>query len=191
MYGIFRNENRKVKIHNRIYEQRIYNYLSSLIETSTKIGSYNQKSKYIDINGDLDIKKVLVNFADFMKHEKNNKHESFLEADGRLLFLAFISPIINGTGFAFKEVQGGDEKRFDIVITYNKKMYIIELKIWKGEVYHQNGLVQLAEYLRQYNLENGYLLIFDFRKEQGLSGEYKEEIVEYENNKKSILEVYA
>lgn len=26
-YGIFKNSNGKVKIHNRIYEQRIYNYM--------------------------------------------------------------------------------------------------------------------------------------------------------------------
>ena len=31
MYGVFKNSNGKVKIHNRIYEQRIYNYMSSLI----------------------------------------------------------------------------------------------------------------------------------------------------------------
>ncbi len=46
-----------------------------------------------------------------MKHEYSEKREAFLEADGRLLFLAFISPIINGTGFDLKEVHGGDEKR--------------------------------------------------------------------------------
>lgn len=76
-----------------------------------------------------------------MKHEYSEKREAFLEADGRLLFLAFISPVINGTGFAFKEVQGGEEKRFDMVITYNKKMYILELKRWNGEEYHKKGLV--------------------------------------------------
>lgn len=77
--------------------------------------------------------------------------------------MAFISPIINGTGFAFKEVQGGEEKRFDIVITYNKKIYIFELKKWNGEEYHKKGLLQLGGYLEQYGLEQGYLLIFDFR----------------------------
>ncbi len=56
-----------------------------------------------------------------MKHEYSRKREAFLEEDGRLVFLAFLSPIINGSGFAFKEVKGGEEKRFDIVITYNKK----------------------------------------------------------------------
>jgi len=104
MYGIFKNFNGKVQIHNRVYEQRIYNYRSSLLETSTDLGFYNERAKFIKTNGDLDIKKILVKFQEFMKYEYSEKRKDFLEADGRLLFLAFISLIINGTGFAFKEV---------------------------------------------------------------------------------------
>ena len=130
---------------------------------SPTMSEYNYKSNFIDINGDLEVEKILTKFQEFMKHEYSEKRKDFLEADGRLIFLAFISPIINGTGFAFKEVQGGEEKRFDIVITYNKKMYILELKRWNGEEYHKKGLLQLAGYLEQYGLELGYLLIFDFR----------------------------
>ncbi|AQR89944.1 hypothetical protein CLOBY_17060 [Clostridium saccharobutylicum] len=191
MYGIFKNNNGRVKIHNRIYEQRIYNYMSSLIETTSNLGFYNERSKFINANGDLDIKKILIKFKEFMKHEYSEKREVFLEDDGRLVFLAFISPIINGTGFAFKEVKGGDEKRFDIVITYNKKMYIIELKIWRGEEYHKKGLIQLGEYLQQYSLSKGYLLIFDFRKTKNVSGEMNVIDVEINGNSKKITEVYC
>ncbi|MBP2031336.1 hypothetical protein J2Z42_000001, partial [Clostridium algifaecis] len=190
-YGIFKNEKGQLKIHNRIYEQRIYNYMSSLIETSTDVSFYNEKSNFINEDGNLDVKKVLVKFQEFMKHEYSEKREAFLEADGRLLFLAFISPIINGTGFAFKEVQGGEEKRFDIVITYNKKMYIVELKVWHGEEYHEKGLVQLSEYLEQYSLDHGYLLIFDFRKLKRKSGKVNETIIDIDRNKKKIVEVYC
>jgi hypothetical protein len=191
IYGIFKNENNKVKVNNRIYEQRIYNYMSSLIETSVNIGYYNQKSAYIKEDDTLDIRRILVKFAEFMKHEYSKKREAFLEADGRLLFLAFISPIINGTGFAFKEVQGGQEKRFDIVITYNKKMYILELKRWNGQEYHQKGLIQLGEYLEQYGLDEGYLLIFDFRKLNKELGKIQETTVTVKDREKNIVEVYC
>ncbi|MEG2290735.1 MAG: AAA family ATPase [Clostridium sp.] len=191
IYGIFKNHHGTVKINNRIYEQRIYNYMSSLIETSISTGSYNERSAYINEDGNLDIRKILVKFSEFMKHEYSEKREAFLEADGRLLFLAFISPIINGTGFAFKEVQGGDEKRFDIVITYNKKMYILELKRWSGESYHQKGLIQLGEYLDQYGLDRGYLLIFDFRKISGEVGNQKDTVINVGEKEKRIVEVYC
>jgi hypothetical protein len=190
-YGIFKNEQGNLKVHNRIYEQRIYDYLSSLIEVSTDLSFYNEKSKFINSDGTLDIRKVLIKFQEFMKHEYSEKREAFYEADGRLIFLAFLSPIINGVGFAFKEVQGGEEKRFDIVITYEKKVYILELKIWHGEEYNNKGLQQLGEYLEQYGLQEGYLLIFDFRKKESLSGTVNDKNVIVGNKNKKILEVYC
>jgi hypothetical protein len=127
MYGILKEENGNCRINNRIYEQLIYNHL--IIKTirndkDALMSKYNYKSNFINADGSLDIRKVLTKFQEFMKHEYSEKREAFYEADGRLIFLAFLSPIINGVGFAFKEVQGGEEKRFDIVITYEKKVYV-------------------------------------------------------------------
>jgi len=73
-----------VKINNRIYELIIYDYISSLIETSTNIGFYNQRIGYIKEDGNFDVKKILIKFSEFMKHEYSDKNEAFLEADGRL-----------------------------------------------------------------------------------------------------------
>ena len=174
MYGIFKNHHGKVKIHNRIYEQKIYNYMSSMLEIKLDLSLYSQSLKYVKSDGKLDVSKILVKFQEFMKHEYSQKREGFLEENGRLLFLAFITPILNGTGFAFKEVKGGEEKRFDVVITYNNEIYILELKIWRGEEYHKKGLMQLEEYLEQYGLNSGHLLVFDFRKETGKTGQCEE-----------------
>ncbi|KEI98213.1 AAA family ATPase [Clostridium botulinum] len=191
LYGIFKDDKGNLKINNRIYEQLIYNYRISKIQTASNFYNYNSKENFIDYNRDLDIRKVLLKFQEFMKHEYSQKREAFLEEDGRLVFLAFLSPIINGSGFAFKEVRGGEEKRFDIVITYNKKMYILELKIWRGQEYHRKGLIQLAEYLNQYGLDEGYLLIFDLRKSTNLIGEVAENYIGIENNNKKIIQVYC
>lgn len=64
----------------------------------------NESISYVktDAIGSLDIKKILIKFQEFMKHEYSEKRNAFMENDGRLIFLAFLSPIINGTGFAFK-----------------------------------------------------------------------------------------
>ena len=62
-----------------------------------------------------------------MKEQYSSKDEEFLEHHGRLLFLAFIKPIINGVGFDFKEVQVSEEKRLDIVITYNSFKYMFSI----------------------------------------------------------------
>ncbi len=194
VYGILKEDEGNCKISNKIYEQLLYNHMMMKVIRKDKnsiMSQYNYKAKFIKEDGSLDVKKILIKFSEFMKHEYSEKREAFLEADGRLLFLAFISPIINGTGFAFKEVQGGDEKRFDIVITYNKKMYVLELKRWSGESYHQRGLIQLGQYLEQYSLNEGYLLIFDFRRVNGDVGTVKETTLNLGEKEKRIVEVYC
>ena len=184
IYGIIKQENGICKINNRIYEQLIYNHMMMKVIRRDKYGimeEYNYKDNFIRENGKLDMNSVLLKFQQFMKHEYSNKRAAFLEEDGRLLFLAFMSPILNGTGFAFKEVKGGEEKRFDVVITYNNEMYILELKIWRGQEYHKRGLLQLESYLNQYGLNSGHLLVFDFRKETGKAGECEEIVVGTKN----------
>lgn len=171
-YGIFKNHNGRLSISNRVYEQRIYNYMSSKIETSTNISSYNFRDNFIEKDGNLDFQKILLKFQEFMKKEYSSRDTKFLERNGRLLFLAFIKPIINGTGFDFKEVQISEEKRLDVVVTYNENIYVSELKIWRGEEAHKRGIKQLVEYLNKMSLDRGYLLIYDFTK--GGEKEYKQ-----------------
>jgi len=170
IYGVLKDEKGKAKIHNRVYEQRIYNYMASKLETSGKAKFNGISAKYFDKTGGLDIKKVFLEFQGFMKENYSQKDRGFLERNGRLLFLAFIRPIINGRGFDFKEVQVSEENRLDIVVTFDNKKYIIELKIWRGESYHQEGVRQLCEYLDIHNESAGYLLIYDLRKESGQVG---------------------
>ncbi|MDY4077278.1 MAG: AAA-like domain-containing protein [Clostridium sp.] len=184
IFGILSKKDNKVSISNRIYEQYIYDYLSSKIEVSNNIlEKYNFKSDFIEGNG-LNVEKILLRFQQFMKENYSKKDEVFLEREGRLLFLAFIKPIINGVGFDFKEVQISEEKRLDVVITYNFNKYIIELKIWHGEKYHERGLRQLSDYLDINGQNKGYLLIFNFNKDK----EYKKEVI---NNGKEIIAVFV
>ncbi len=171
IHGIVKKDQGKVRVHNRLYEQLIYNYMASKMETSVKLKFNHVSSSYIDEAGILNIEKILRKFQEFMKEQYSAKDKAFLERNGRLLFLAFLRPIINGKGFDFKEVQISEEKRLDVVITIQDKKYIIELKIWRGESYHQTGIGQLCDYLDRQNQTTGYLLIYDLRKESGRVGE--------------------
>ena len=96
-----------------------------------------------------------------MRQNYSNKDRSFLERDGRLIFLAFLKPVINGVGHDFKEPQISEERRLDVVITYHQHKYLAELKVWKGPAAHERGLDQFADYLDRLGLDTGYLLIFD------------------------------
>jgi hypothetical protein len=178
LYGIFKNYEGSLKIHNRIYEQRIYNYLISKIENSLESDAFDFRDSFID-NGQLNLKAVLERFQVFIKEQYSDQDRGFLERNGRLIFLAFLKPIINGKGFDFKEVQISQEKRLDVVITYLEQKYIVELKIWRGEGYHQRGLEQLADYLESQNMDQGYLLSFNFNQNK----EYKNQELEVKNKR--------
>jgi len=185
-YGMFKKGKDGLEISNKIFEEIIYNYMISKIRTSAKnISLYNVKLKFIKENRELDIEKILKKFQQFMKEQYSSKDEEFIEHHGRLLFLAFIKPIINGTGFDFKEVQISEEKRLDLVIIYNNFKYIIEMKIWRGPKYHEDGINQLCDYLDIHNLDKGYLLVFNFNKNK----EFKEERVIIKG--KNIFAVYV
>jgi len=165
LYGILKEEQGRVRVHNRVYEQIVYNYMTSKITSAGAVSMPRPTSSYLDKSGSLDIEKVFLKFQQFMKEEYSKKDHDFLERNGRLLFLAFLRPIINGRGFDFKEVQVSEEKRLDIVVTFDMKKYIIELKIWRGDTYHREGLMQLCSFLDIQHVQTGYLLIFDLRKE--------------------------
>lgn len=177
LYGIF-SRTESLQIHNRIYEQLIYNYLTSKEVTSIK-SRYIYNENYFLEGSQLNIANVLRKFQAFMKEQYSERNDAFLEEHGRLIFLSFFSPILNGKGHAFREVQSSMEKRLDVVVTYLQHKYVIELKRWYGPKAHAQGLDQLVDYLDLQGLDKGYLLIYDFRKNK----KWREEWIEHRGKK--------
>jgi hypothetical protein len=165
-YGVFAmdgGESEKLQIHNRIYREVISNYMSfkMLIALGPNPKGATFQGRYVFGDNELDIAKILVAFQGFLGEEYSAKDDKFLERQGRLIFMAFIKPILNGGGFAFKEPQISEEKRLDLLVTFFQNRYILELKVWYGDVAHQKGLFQLADNLEKQKLDTGFLLIFD------------------------------
>ena len=52
----------------------------------------------------------------------------------------------------------------EIVIDFLGEHLEEELKIWRGEAYHEKGEQQLANYLDYYHLDKGYMLTYSFNK---------------------------
>ena len=151
----------KVEIHNLIFQQMLYNYFISE-NTLNKIVVDKGSGIYIDKNGDLDMRVVIDRFAQTVKKFRND--EKFLEEQGRLLFLCFLKPIINGSGFYYVEPENDDASRMDIIVNYHGKEYVIELKLWYGIEYEISGRDQIARYITTRNLSEGYLITFSFLK---------------------------
>lgn len=115
-------------------------------------------------NGRLMMEHVVDRFRELLREEYRENDEAFLERQGRLLFLTFLKPIINGTGFYYVEPQTRDNRRMDLVVNYGKEEFVVELKIWRGGKYEERGRDQLAGYLATRGLTEGYLVTFDFSK---------------------------
>ena len=186
IYGIFTNRN-GLAIHNRIYQEVIASYMSTklLVQNQGQFPTSEFAGSYLLPGQRLNVSKALLKFQELMKAEYNKKERDFLERQGRLVFLAFLKPILNGHGHAFKEPQISEEKRLDILITYYQHQYVIELKLWRGQQAHENGLNQLADYLDRLGLQEGALLIFDHQEQK----QWKSEEITW--NGKRIFAVWS
>jgi hypothetical protein len=165
IYGIFREEDGRIRVSNVIFETIILNYFISTAETGMVVDPYvDERSQFIR-NGKLDMTTVLNRFSAFMKAEYRDEDGDFIEREGRLLFLSFLKPIINGTGHYVVEPETRGSRRMDVVVFYGGEEHIVELKIWHGEQAAGEAYDQLTGYLISQEQRTGYLLSFcDNRK---------------------------
>jgi hypothetical protein len=184
IYGIFSQEAGKLIINNKIFEERIYNYMieqQNIRRMATRFTNVDETHLMDD--GILNMEKVLLKFQEFMHEEYRQEDERFYETNGRLIFLAYLKPIINGRGFSFVEAQTRENKRMDVVITFGQHKFVTELKLWNGQKYEEKGIEQLVKYLDIQKLNQGYLIVFNFN----INKQYKAEWIEI--NGKRIFEV--
>src|SRR3989339_1165068 len=173
MFGILSKNKNNVAISNKIFETRIYNYMISKRSTEEgELVTYEYRSKFVK-NFKLDIPLILNKFQEVMHDEFREKDSKFLEREGRLLFLCFLKPIINGAGFYYVESETRMDNRMDVIVTYGDEEHIIELKIWHGDNYEQNALQQLSGYLESKRKDIGYLVSFNFNKNKEYKKEWK------------------
>ncbi|MBF0406669.1 MAG: AAA family ATPase [Candidatus Riflebacteria bacterium] len=171
IYGYIQNNNGKISIHNKIFEEYISNHITAGISEKnqgTELTANSNTSLYLKPSGKLDMTKVMLKFQEVIKEKYSQsdalKSDEFLEKDLRLLFLVFLKPIINGIGFSFKEVETSAEKRLDIVVVFRDEKFVVELKIWRGEEYHNQGKQRLKEYMLAESVNKSFMLIMDKRR---------------------------
>ena len=173
-------------ISNRIFESYLTGYFVSKEETAL-----NKEVLHGIIHQDVikgktfDMATCLQKFAAHYREIFAIKDAPFLERHGRLLFLTFLKPLLNGQGNYYIETQFTDQRRMDIVVDFEKEQYIVELKIWRGDAANERAYDQLLGYMDTKNAKEGYLLTFDFRKKR--TGKIKSKWVEVDG--KRIFEV--
>ena len=163
-YSYIEEEKEQVKISNRIFEIRMMNYFIAKEEENQEVAIHGGYIAEITRGGRFNMPLCLERFMVHWQEIYSEKEVKFLERECRIIFLSYLKPILNGVGFSFIETAFTDARRMDLVVVYNKKRFVLELKIWKGRLYNEQGVEQLLGYMEKLNEEKGYLLTFDFRK---------------------------
>lgn len=167
MFGFIKNFRGDAVISNRIFETVLYNLFLSeeMLDSEEYRTALQERNQFIQ-NGHLNMKLILEKFVVHWGDLYSSADEKFIEDNARKFFLLYLKPIINGTGNYYIEAQTRDNKRTDVIIDYCKEQFVIEMKIWRGNAYHERGEQQLAEYLEYYHLNKGYMLSFNFNKKK-------------------------
>jgi hypothetical protein len=155
-------------IANPIYEEILTRYLNSGYHDNLPPPSSWQWKKN---NGDLDMDALLKEFQSFWRTNSEiwEQKADYTEAFPHLLLMAFLQRVLNGGGTIEREYAAG-RGRMDLAVEYNKKRYIIEVKLvhsydTPSEV-KDKGLKQIALYRDKIDSQApAYLVIFDRRPE--------------------------
>lgn len=167
MFGFLKEENGRVAVANRIFEMGLLNMF--MTEEAAGSEAFHcgelEKPRFIEnarLNMDLVLERFVVHFTDIY----GERDEKFIEDYGRKFFLLYLKPIINGVGNYYIEAQTRDAKRTDVIVDYLGEQFVVELKIWHGNEYHERGEEQLTEYLDYYHKKKGYMVSFNFNKKK-------------------------
>jgi len=163
-YGYIEEINDRVKISNKIFEMRMTSYFISKDEAKSGVFTTGSLTNEIIRSGQFDMSLCLERFRAHWKEIYSQKEGKFLEKQCRIMFLTYLKPLLNGQGFYFIETALSDDRRMDLVVTYGNKRFVLELKIWKGTLYNEEGVEQLLGYMDKLGESKGYLLTFDFRE---------------------------
>ncbi|MCL2046109.1 MAG: AAA-like domain-containing protein [Oscillospiraceae bacterium] len=164
IYGIIKEANQSIAISNRVFELIICNHFIAKDEEVSKRRITGILQRDVVQGSRFDMELCLRKFAEHYAQIYNELDAEFLEREGRLIFISFLKPLINGQGFYHIESQFTDFRRMDIVVDFAREQFIIELKLWRGEAEHEKAYEQLAGYMDSKGVSKGYLLTFDFRK---------------------------
>lgn len=147
-----------LNIANPIYKEIIPR---EIIDTTAQTISQTS-APFTKKNGSLDLVALMENFTAFYRENSGVWLEKFdyKEAGPHLLMMAFLQRVINGGGTISREYALGTG-RVDILIRWRSQVFVIELKIRRGDRSVSDGLQQRAAYMDTSQCNEGHLVVFD------------------------------
>ena len=171
-YGVIKEgADRMCEILNPIYIYRIMRafkpVVNGLEQEYFSEDTTDELSDYLTSTGQIEMEALLDNFRDFIGRAGFRilqVPDTPQESVGRHLLLAYLDEFVKRIGgFMHIEVPTG-RGRMDILITHDRRKYVVETKVWRGDGRYQTGKKQLAVYLKLEGATDGYYIVFDHRQ---------------------------
>jgi len=156
-------------IANPIYREVIARHLTY----SQQLAIPKPEWQWENPDGSLDMDRMLKEFQSFWRQHseiwESKTKSGYTEAFPHLLLMAFLQRVLNGGGNIERDCAAG-RGRMDLLIEYEKNLYIIEIKLLRSyhspEIFRKKGLEQVLKYRDKFSVKApAYLIIFDRRPE--------------------------
>ena len=122
---------------------------------------------WLNPSGELDKNALLEAFIQFWRQhgEPLLRSTSYHEIAPHIVLMAFLHRVVNGGGTLEREYAIGSD-RMDLCLRYKTITLGIELKVWREKKRDPQieGIEQLESYLARLGLNQGWLFVFDRRK---------------------------
>jgi hypothetical protein len=165
--GLVKKERSTPMVANPIYRE----VLARQLTYSTQDAIPEPEWQWEKPDGSLDMDALLKEFQKFWRRNSEiwEQKMNYTEAFPHLLLMAFLQRVLNGGGRIEREYAAG-RGRMDLVVEYNHKIHIIEIKLVHSynstQEIREEGLEQIVKYRDKIDTAApAYLVIFDRRPE--------------------------
>lgn len=160
--GLIRKHQGLFEIANPIYREVIPRSL-----TYVRQGQIARWQAHVLPDGSLDMDSLMRDWQEFWREDGHLAADGFgyRESGPHLMLMAFLQRIINGGGRIGRE-YGLGRGALDLLVEWKDKRHAIEVKIRRDAETQGKAVQQLGRYLDSLGLREGWLVLFDLRKQQ-------------------------
>jgi AAA-like domain len=182
--GLVRVGRGELQIANPIYREVVPRALT----WTQQISMHQPTEWYVRPDGALDVPKLMTAWQAFWRKDGHLAAEGFgyREAGPHLMLMAFLQRIVNGGGRVERE-YGLGRGALDLMIFWQGARYAIEVKIRRDSETEADALDQVARYVDHAGVGEGWLVLFDLRKEVAWADKLFVREVEHEGAKIRIV----
>jgi type II secretory pathway predicted ATPase ExeA len=174
--GLIRSQTGRFEIANPIYREVIPRALTYVQQMQVA----EEPAWYVRPDGSLDMPKLMTDWQTFWRKDGHLAAEgfSYREAGPHLMLMAFLQRLVNGGGRIERE-YGLGRGALDLMIFWKDTRHAIEVKLRRDTETESDALDQIARYLDHAGLDEGWLVLFDLRKELAWSDRLTRREVEH------------